>query len=173
MKLTNKAVKIIFLLLIVTFTEGCSDANNLVDINDNEFLNAHAKVTLNGAGYKNEEIVFNTGYSSFSKVDNQTYIGIWGSYENDTVYIALQIEGSGTGIFNWNKQSGDLVVNKMNSNDAFLFIADSRGNNTISSFGKVGERIEGKISGRLYEISSLEEINVQGNFSVVRGPDSN
>lgn len=169
----NLIVQIFLRAGLMSLVAACSDSNNLVDINENEIIRTTAKVTMNGAGYNNTEIKFTSGYSSFSAADNRTYIGIWGTYKRDSVCIAIQFEGTKAGVFNWNNKSGDLVVNRLNSDDVLLFIAESKGSNTIDSFGKVGEKIEGKISGRLYEVSSMEEMSVTGNFSVVRGPDSN
>jgi hypothetical protein len=163
------------LLTIMIFLSACSkDKNNPVEPgNGNEGpLNAQVKVKLDGAGFNNEEITLTKGYSSYLTSDNETYAAFWGKTGNDSVYVAFQFAGSSSGTFNWRAENYDAAVIMMNDDNALLYLATSEGKTNVVTYGAVGQKIEGTLSGKLVEVSTMDEIIVSGTFSIVRAQDS-
>lgn len=163
------------LLTIMIFLSACSkDKNNPVEPgNGNEGpLNAQVKVKLDGAGFNNEEITLTKGYSSYLTSDNETYAAFWGKTGNDSVYVAFQFAGSSSGTFNWRAENYDAAVIMMNDDNALLYLATSEGKTNVTDYGNVGGKIEGSFTGKLVEISSMDEMTVTGAFSIERGPNS-
>jgi hypothetical protein len=166
---------LLVLLTITLFLSSCSkDKNNPVEPgNGNDGpLNAQVKVKLNGAGFDNQEITLTRGYSSYLTTDNETYAAFWGKTGNDSVYVAFQFSGSRSGTFNWRAENYDAAVIMMNDDNALLYLATSDGKTSVITYAAVGQKIEGTISGKLVEVSTMDEIIVSGTFSIVRGSDS-
>lgn len=166
---------LLVLLTITLFLSSCSkDKNNPVEPgNGNDGpLNAQVKVKLNGAGFDNHEITLTQGYSSFLTSDHETYAAFWRKTANDSVYVAFQFTGSSSGTFNWRAENYDAAVIMMNDDNALLYLAASEGKTNVVTYGTVGQKIEGTISGRLVEVSTMDEIIISGTFSIERGSDS-
>ncbi len=163
---------IVMLLILIT---GCSkDSTIPVDPGNggNGVLNAQVKVKIDGSGFNDQEITLTKGYSSYITSEGETYAAFWGKIENDSVYVAFQFAGSGKGSFDWRTESYDAAVIMMNDDNALLYLATSEGKTTINGYGNVGGKIEGSFSGKMVEVSSMNEMIVTGTFSIERGPDS-
>lgn len=172
---TNFRGMYLVMILLLAFITACSkDSVNPVEpVNGNDIpLNAHVKVKLDGAGFNNEEITLTKGYSSYLTSDNETYAAFWGKTGNDSVYVAFQFAGSKNGMLNWRAENYDAAVIMLNDDNALLYLATSEGKTNVITYGAVGQKIEGTISGKLVEVSTMDEIIVSGTFSIIRAQDS-
>ena len=163
------------LVLALVFITACSkDSNNPVDPGNggNGAVNTQVKVKIDGGGFNNEEITLTNGYSSFVAAEGETYAAFWGKAGSDSVYVAFQFAGSSKGSFDWRMENYDAAVIMMNDDNAIMYLATSEGKTNVRNYGAVGEKIEGTISGKMIEVSTMEEISVNGSFSIVRAPDS-
>jgi hypothetical protein len=88
------------------------------------------------------------------------------------VYVAFQFAGNSIGTFDWRADNYDAAVITMNADNAMMYLATSEGKTTITGYGNVGGKIEGSFTGKLVEISSMDEMTVTGTFSIERGPNS-
>lgn len=163
------------LLLTFVFITACSkDSDNPVDSGKSGGVvaNAQVKVKINGGGFNNQEVTLIEGFSSYLPEDGETYAAFWGKTGSDSIYVAFQFTGNKKGSFDWRQENYDAAVIVMDDNNALLYLATSEGKTNVTNYGAVGEKIEGTISGKLTETSSMNDISVNGSFSIVRAPDS-
>lgn len=163
------------LLLTIVFITACSkDSDNPVDTGNpgGVIANAQVKVKINGGGFDNQEVTLIEGFSSYMPEDGETYAAFWGKTGSDSIYVAFQFNGNKKGSFDWRQENYDAAVIVMDDNNAMLYLATSEGKTNVTNYGAVGEKIEGTISGKMIETSSMDEITVSGSFSIVRAPDS-
>lgn len=100
-----------------------------------------------------------------------TVIQFSGKVDNDSLYLGIIFKANHTGTFNWNDDNGAIVF-ITNSTENLFYVGAAQGTTTISSYGDVNGKIEGTISGKLFEQYSQSELNISGSFSAVRIPDS-
>lgn len=165
---------LVMLTLLVFLTACSKDSNNPLEPGNGTdgSSKAQVKITLDGGSYNKQEIVLSKGYSSYITTENETYAAFWGKIGGDSVYVAFQFAGNSIGTFDWRADNYDAAVITMNADNAMLYLATSEGKTTITGYGNVGGKIEGTFSGKLVEISSMDEMTVTGTFSIERGPDS-
>ena len=99
-----------------------------------------------------------------------TAVQFSGKVDNDTLYMAIIFKGNNTGTFSWNDETG-IILYKSTSTGYYTYLGTSQGTSTVSTYGSVGNKVEGNVNGKLIEASSLAEINITGNFSAARIPD--
>lgn len=165
---------ILILFSVLVFITACSkDSNNPVDSGDGGgALTAQVKVRLDGGGYDNQEFTLTKGYSSYITTEGETSAAFWGKTGSDSVYVAFQFAGSSEGTYNWRNENYDAAVILLNDDNALLYLATSEGKTNVITYGAVGQKIEGTISGKLVEVSTMDEIIVSGTFSIIRAQDS-
>ena len=100
-----------------------------------------------------------------------TVLQFSGKVDNDSLYLGIIFKANHTGTFNWNDDNGAIIF-KTTSTGNFIYYGISQGTTTVSSYGGVNGKIEGTISGKLIEQSSLAELNISGSFSALRIPDT-
>jgi hypothetical protein len=160
---------VLVLLFTVMFFYACSsDSENPVD--PNNVTNSTATLTLNGAGYTNKSVTLGNGIAGYSISDTLTAVQFSGKVDNDSLYFSVVFKGNQTGTINWNDENGAIIYRTTSSGNYF-YIGITQGTTTVSSYGAVGGKIEGTLSGKLIEASSLAELNISGSFSAVRLPD--
>lgn len=170
-------IRTMFFVLLLTFVfiTACSkDSVSPVDPGDTggTIANAQVKVKINGGGFDNQEVTLIEGFSSYIPEEGETYAAFWGKTGSDSIYVAFQFNGSKKGSFDWRPENYDAAVIVMDDNNAMLYLATSDGKTNVTNYGAVGEKIEGTISGKMIETTSMDEIIVSGSFSIVRAPDS-
>jgi hypothetical protein len=160
---------VLVLLFTVLFFYACSsDSENPVD--PNNVTNSTATLTLNGAGYSNRTVTLGNGIAGYSISDTLTAVQFSGKVDNDSLYFSVVFKGNQTGTINWNDENGAIIYRTTSSGNYF-YIGITQGTTTVSSYGVVSGKIEGTLSGKLIEASSLAELNISGSFSAIRLPD--
>jgi len=169
MKMFKSSQSVLVLVITVMFFYACSkDSDNPVD----PVVSAEAKLTLNGSGFTNKAATLSNGISAYSVSDTVTAIQFWGKVDNDSLYFSIIFKGNQAGTFNWNDENGTIIY-RTTSTGVFSYIGITQGSTTVSSYGAVGAKVEGTISGKLIEATSGSELNISGSFSGVRIPDVN
>ncbi len=169
MKMFKRSQTVLVLVLSVMFFYACSkDSNNPVNP---PAAGSEAKLTLNGAGYTNQQVTLSNGLSAYSPTDTMTVIQFSGKAGNDSLYFFIVFKGNQAGTFNWNTENGAIIV-KNSSSTSLFYLGVTQGTTIVSSYGAVNGKVEGTISGKLIEETSQVELNItSGSFSAVRVPD--
>ena len=169
MKMFKRSQSVLILILSVMFFYACSsDSDNPID--PNNVTNSTATLTLNGSGYTNKSVTLSNGLAEYSVSDTVTAVQFSGKVDNDTLYMAIIFRGNNTGTFSWNDETG-IILYKSTSTGYYTYLGISQGTSTVSTYGSVGNKVEGNVNGKLIEASSLAEINITGNFSAARISD--
>jgi hypothetical protein len=171
MKNFKNVISVFVLVLTVVFFYACSkDSSNPVD--PNNVANSNAALTLNGSGYSNKSATLANGLCQYSTPDTETVVQFFGKVDNDSLYLAIIFLGNSTGTYNWNDDNA-VVIYRTTSTGNFIYYGITQGTTTISSYGAVNGKIQGSITGKLIEQTSLSELNISGSFSAVRIQDYN
>lgn len=160
----------IMLILIIGFISCSKKSDNPVEPPVGGSV--EAKLTLNGAGYTNQQVSLKNGISGYYINDNETYIQFIEAAGADTVFFALVFSGKQTGSFPWSASAPvvALIVSSGSSNETFL--SSGTGSTNVSAYGNVGGAISGNLSGTMTEATSSANLQISGTFTVTRGPDS-
>ena len=170
MKSFKNIISVFVLVITIMFFYACSkDSSNPVD--PNNVTNPTASLTFNGSGYTNKAVTLGNGLGGYSIPDTMTVLQFSGKVDNDSLYLGIIFKANHTGTFNWNDDNGAIIF-KTTSTGNFIYYGISQGTTTVSSYGGVNGKIEGTISGKLIEQSSLAELNISGSFSALRIPDT-
>jgi hypothetical protein len=168
---TKKPVKLfITMLSIVVIFAACSkDSDNPVEPNP---TNSGASIKINGGGFVNKQINLSSGISAHVVNDNATYVQFVGTTDGDSLYLVFIFEGKQTGTFSWNTDLTETYLLHISQTGGTLYVNVGEGSTTITSYGDVGGKIEGKAVGKLVDMNTQQiEMTIDGTFSVVRGPD--
>ncbi len=162
---------VLFLILIA----GCSKSNNnpTSPVNTNQINTA----ILNGGPFKNAQISLVSLGGEYVISSNFTAVILRGLVNTDTVYVGVVFPGTQTGNFGWQNANSDssnsgcvLTIGYFTNPDE-LFVSDgSAGSTNITGYGKVGQTIDGSISGKVVSTTNTS-VTISGNFSVFRVPD--
>lgn len=160
-----KTVLIITPLCLLLFT-GCSKDSSPTETPQQEEVN---KISLNGAGYNNVTMSPYICTGVYNSSTNKTGLVFQGVIEADTVMFLLWFPGQTTGTFPW--QTADNYAWFFNNSTSIIYYNSvNSGSTTVTSYGDVGQNIEGNCSGKLNDHSApYDTINVSCNkFSVSR-----
>jgi hypothetical protein len=158
------------LFTVILVFSGCSK-NSDNPVEPNNIITAEANLTLNGAGYTDKAVTLSNGVGGYSVSDSSTALVFSGKSDNDSLYLYIVFKGNHTGTFNWD-QNNSSILYKYSSTGNNIFLGVQQGTTTISSYGAVGAKVEGTLSGKLIEITSQAELNISGSFSAVRIQDA-
>lgn len=163
----------ISIIILVMFI-GCSKDNsgNPVGPGGGGTVSNEAKLTLNGGSFVNQAVTLSNGTSTYSTVDTATAILFSGKLNSDSLYFFVVFQGKQTGVINWNDNNGVLFYKK-SSSGLNMYIGSSQGSTTISSYGSVGSKVDGSVTGKIIDATTQTEVNISGNFSSTRTPDIN
>lgn len=168
---TQKLVTLfITMLSAVIFFAACSkDSNNPVTPNP---TNSGASIKINGGGFVNKQVNLSSGVSAYVVNENATYVQFVGTADSDSLYLLFVFEGKQTGTFSWNSNSTETYVLHISQTGSVIYVNVAEGTTTVTSYGDVGGKIEGKAVGKLVDMNTQQiEMTIDGTFSVVRGPD--
>lgn len=170
MKIKKLAALFITILSAAIFFGACSkDSNNPVGPNP---TNSGASIKINGGGFVNKQVNLSSGVSAYVVNDNATYVQFVGTADGDSLYMVFIFEGKQTGTFSWNTDLTETYLLHISQTSSTLYVNVDEGSTTITSYGEVGGKIEGKAVGKLVDMNTqLIEMTIDGTFSVVRGPD--
>jgi len=163
------AIGLAAFIAVLTLT-GCSKKSDN-PVSAPEVTAAEANLTLNGAGYTNKAVKLGNGICGYSVSDTATGIVFTGTADQDTLQFYIVFKGNHSGTISWDADNA-LLLYKYASSGSFTFLGVQEGTTTVSTYGEVGGKVEGSISGKLYEATSQVELNISGSFSAVRIPDS-
>jgi hypothetical protein len=104
--------------------------------------------------------------------DTATAIQFIGTVNADSLIMLIVFRGNQTGNINWNDDNG-VILYKSGTSGLSTFIGVSQGSTTISSYGSIGGKVDGSVSGKLVDAATQAEVNVSGNFSATRIQDIN
>ena len=169
MKIFNSMFLSTIAILIIVFFVSCSDKKEN-PVGPGDVTGAQATITLNGAGYTNKSSTLSTGAAGYSISDTTTAIVFSGKIDSDTLTFTIIFKGNQARTIAWNYDEGAMLF-KYGTTGQSSFIGYEQGTTTVTSYGAVGNKIEGSIVGKLVEASTLAELNISGNFSAVRVPD--
>lgn len=159
------------IIISLAFVSGCSKkSDNPVD--PGTVIKSEASITFNGAGFTNNTITLGNGGCSYSPTENLTVATFSGAFGSDSLVLVFQFVGNQTGARSWRSSEPDALIYKYGTSGTFYFYADSTGSTSVSSYGAVSGKVEGNITGKLIEVTSQTELNISGNFSALRIPDS-
>lgn len=170
MKTKKLAVLFITILSAVIFFSACSkESNNPVGPDPTI---SGASIKINGGGFVNKQVTLSSGISAYAVTDNATYAQFVGTVDSDSLYFAFIFDGKQTGTFSWNSDLTETYILHISQTESRLYVNVGEGTTTITSYGSVGGKIEGKAVGKLVDMNTQQiEITIDGTFSVVRGPD--
>ncbi len=156
-----------FILLI-----GCSSDKNDNPVNPGNPTNSEARLTLNGGPFVNQSVTLSNGVSTYSVTDTATAVQFIGTVNADSLIMLIVFRGNQTGNINWDNDNG-VILYKNGTSGLSTFIGVSQGSTTISSYGSIGGKVDGSVSGKLVDAATQAEVNVSGNFSATRIQDIN
>jgi uncharacterized protein (UPF0333 family) len=168
---TKKLVTLFITMLsaVIFFTACSKDTNNPVTPDP---TNSGASIKINGGGFVNKQVNLSSGISAYVVNDNATYVQFIGTADSDSLYLVFIFEGKQTGTFSWNSNSTETYVLHISQTGGVLYANVGEGSTTVTSYGDVGGKIEGKAAGKLVDMNTQQiEMTIDGTFSVVRGPD--
>lgn len=168
----NSSKLLAVVLIILSFgIISCSKKSNPVEPPTGG--STEAKITLNGAGFSNEQVSLKSGLSSYFINDNETYIQFIEAAGADTVFLALVFSGKQTGNYSWSATTPMVALFISSGSSSATFLSSGTGSTNVTSYGDVGGSISGNLSGTMIEAASSANLQVSGTFTVTRGPDSN
>lgn len=171
MKKLKSQLFVISMLLVFAIAIGCSkESDNPIDLGT--VIKSEASITFNGAGFTNNTVTLGNGGCSYSPSENLTVATFSGAFGTDSLILVFQFVGNQTGARPWSSSEPDALIYKYGTSGTFYFYADSTGTTNITGYGAVSGKVEGNISGKLVEASTQTELNISGNFSALRIPDS-
>ncbi|MGQ9799344.1 MAG: hypothetical protein ACUVRG_08625 [Ignavibacterium sp.] len=169
---TKKNIHIIFILLvgIIGFFACSKKSDNPVAPTA---PTTELKITLNGGGFSNQQITFNTGIGGYAINENITYAQFLTTKSGDTLICFISYSGKQTGNQVWNPANTPVftgvLLYKSGNSGTTVFIPSS-GSTNITNYGNVGNFISGTFDGTLQDTSS-QNISISGRFSVQRSED--
>ena len=130
-----------------------------------------AKLTLNGDTFNNQAVTLKNGTAGYSISDTATAVIFIGTLNSDTLQFFIVFKGKQNGTQNWGNDFG-VILTKKSSSGLSYYLGQSQGTTTISSYGAVGSKIEGSVSGKMIlQSPAATEVTVTGNFSATRIAD--
>ncbi len=160
----------IILILAIGFISCSKKSNNPVEPPAGDGI--EAKLTLNGAGYSNQQVTLKTGYSGYFINDNETYVYFVDAAGADTVFLGLAFPGKQTGDFPWSATKPMVLLSVTSGSSSTVFLSTGTGSTNINAYGNVGGIIAGNLSGTMVQSASSANLQISGTFTVTRGPDS-
>lgn len=106
------------------------------------------KITLNGAGYNNISVFPYISSGVYNLGSNRTVLVFQCKIDADTVTLLLSFPGQTTGTFPWQTADNYAWFYKSSSSTVYYNSVNS-GSTTVTSYGEVGQNIEGNSSGKL------------------------
>lgn len=159
-------------ILAVILLIGCSSDKNDNPLNPGNPTNSEAKLTLNGGPFSNQSVTLSNGVSAYSLSDTTTAVLFSGTLSTDSLYFYVVFKGNQTGLKNWDDNNG-VVMYRNGTSGLSTYLGVSQGSTTISSYGSIGGKVEGTVSGKIIDAATQTEVNVSGNFSATRIQDIN
>lgn len=156
--------------ILVLMLAGCSKKSDN-PVAPGNVVSAEANIILNGAGYNNKSVTLSNGICGYSIPDTATAIYFNGTVGSDSLHLYIIFKGNHSGTVNWDQDDG-AIINRYTSTATLTFMGVQQGTTIINSYGAVGSKVEGSISGKLIENSTQAELDISGTFSSVRIPDS-
>jgi hypothetical protein len=165
---TNKSRKIFFFMLlgVIGFISCSKKSDNPVGPTA---PTTELKITLNGGGFNNQQITFNTGIGGYAINENITYAQFLAVQGGDTLLCYISYSGKQTGNQAWDLADTGVLLYEYGNSGTTIF-TPSAGSTNITSYGNVGSNITGTFSGTLQDASS-QNISISGTFSVQRSAD--
>jgi hypothetical protein len=152
----------VVLLQILT---GCkSDTNNPVT-GQQEEVN---KIVFNGSGYNNASAQPYLTFAAYLSTLNMTGISFYCTIGTDTLTVLIYTPGQTNGTYPWSTALIYAVL--LRGHSTTYRNSASSGTTTITSYGSVGQNIQGHFDGKVNnQVSPYDTINVScSNFSVLR-----
>jgi len=161
---------IYYLLIFVMFAAqiliGCkSDTNNPITGSQQEVN----RIVFNGGGFNNASAQAYMTYAGYYPSMDKTGFSFYIIISPDTMYLLLYTPGQTTGTFPWMTE-GDHAILYVTGHNSGHYNAEGSGTTTITSYGNVGQNIQGNFNGKVdAAIPPYDTINVScSNFSVNR-----
>lgn len=167
---SSKLLAVVIIILSLGII-SCSKKSNPVEPPTGG--STEAKLTLNGAGFSNQQVSLKTGLSSYFINDNETYIQFIEAAGSDTVFLAFVFSGKQTGNHSWSATTPMVALSIYSGSSNAIFLSSGTGSTNVTAYGDVGGTISGNLSGTMIEATSSANLQVSGTFTVTRGPDSN
>ncbi|MGE5621057.1 MAG: hypothetical protein ACM3U0_00655 [archaeon] len=168
------SVLVFSVFLLVSF-QGCSkkDSNPAApEEKTNPYFTGTATLTLNGSGYSNKVLSSNTSTAGYSDEYKGTVVVAYVSAASDSATAMIVFPGKATGNFSWkgivteeNVARWDGVSLTYGVEKIYVPVS---GETKITSYGNVGQNIEGTFSGKMKEMTSGNEVSVSGSFKSKR-----
>ncbi len=164
---------------VFLFLSGCSKKSDSNPVGPTNPVTGSGSVTLNGGGYNNATINFGIGAGGYTSTDQMTACVIYGATGNDSLLIVIEFPGKSTGNYQWqaftqnSSNVNGVAVNVYNSKGTNnYFIPAAGGKTNVSTYGSVGQTIEGTFNGTIQDaVTSSTTITISGSFKVLRVPD--
>jgi len=199
--ISSLRIAVVFTLLGLAVMTGCkkdSSPTSVVNTTTGGGSFTSATFTLNGGGYSNQAFTITSNgitalgfdvdaYSVYKASTNVTAIAITNDNTGGNLQqIIIALPGNQTGTFNWtnstsaNNAIAFLLEFTSSSVTTFFYSSLDNGGNingsvSLTSYGAVGNKINGTFSGKLYKVTAAgidSSVTVSnGTFSVVRAPD--
>jgi len=174
--------KVISILLIILLQIGCSS------VNEQENEEQHIQLSIGGSDTSYTLIIKDNSFiqgaiyyepESFSSylhgADKLGYtsIGLFNSSGSVPFHISILFAGNQTGTFYWNNDSLEsslfVQISEEPFSNPFYYVS---GFTKVLNFAKVGDKINGLVSGLIIEQSSGDTLSISGDFSLIRRPDA-
>ncbi len=163
----------IFCLLITFFVFNCSSVDD--PLSQEQYIS----FTLI---YKDSVETLKIIDKSFTPIDGATYfntndakytsIRLHDQTENEPYFLSLTFPGDTAGIYDWTIPWNSILIQKNKDVRAPILIIIN-GQTNITTYGSIGDRVEGNFNGVVRNLSSADTINIHGDFSVQRVNDYN
>ncbi len=171
-------LSVLALLVFVVFS-GCSKKSSSSNPLTPGNVTGGGTITLNGGGYTNATVNFTTGVGAYLTSDKMTNCIFYGKVGADSILVLVGFAGTSTGNYQWqdftqsSTNFNGVAVNIYNNAAGVnkYFVPKSGGNTNVTTFGSVGQTIEGSYSGSTIDVATSETITVTGSFKATRGPD--
>ena len=163
----------IFCILITFFLFSCSSVDD--PLSQEQYIS----ITLT---YKDSVETLKIVDKSFSPVDGAKYfdtstakytsIMLSDRTDNEPYFLSVIFPGDTIGNYDWTIPYNSILIQK-SKEERIPILININGQTNVTTYGSIGERVEGNFNGVVRNFSSADIININGDFSVQRVDDYN